>query len=158
MKKLVIKHTIMAVTAIVGLQMATSCNSCSHKNDDMHDDDAPTATHDTVYIDTCMAVSDSLMYEKTTGNYIRVNRVATTPRPAAGNGSTAGGKATTPANTAKPLTQEELDDRVENSSSQAYKNGKPVNSGGTSGAGQGTGTGSTGNNSRVTTKADQERN
>ncbi len=160
MKKLV-KHCLLAITAIAAMQMATSCNGCSRKDNGMHDDDAPTtaSTHDTVYIDTCMASNDSLMREGSTGNYIRVNRA---PQH---HSSGAAGTATTPhhtgtatGHTGTPLTQEEIDDRVENSSSQAYKNGKPVNSGGTSGTGEGTGTGSTGNNSRVTTKADQERN
>lgn len=157
MKTLPIKNAIFAVAALAGMQLTASCDSCSRKEDTTSTNNAPVATHDTVYIDTCMAVNDSLMREGATGNYIRVNRVSTQGN-AAGNGNSSGSKATTGSTGGKELSQEEIDARVENSSSQAYKNGRPVSSGGTSGTGQGTGTGSTGNNSRVTTKADQQRN
>jgi hypothetical protein len=152
MKKSIIKNSILAISAMAGLQTVTSCNSCSRK-DTVHNDDEPLAIHDTVYIDTCMATNDSLLYEKTTGNYIRVNRVSTAAT-ATPKGSTAATGGKKPSGGTR-LTEEEIENRIENSSSTAYKNGKPVNSGGTSGTGQGTGTGSTGNNSRVTTKEDQ---
>ncbi|KOS07824.1 hypothetical protein AM493_18515 [Flavobacterium akiainvivens] len=157
MKKLTIKTSITAILAIAGLQMATSCNSCAHK--DNPETQTTSATHDTVYIDTCMSPNDSLIREGASGMYVPVGRGNSTS--ATGNGGSVGGKAPAAGTTKAPkqLSQEEIDNRVENSgSSTAYKNGKPANSGGTSGSGQGTGTGSTGNNSRVTTKEDQLKN
>lgn len=157
MKTSVIKHTLAAALFIAGMNMVTSCNSCSRK------DDGVTTTEtkiDTVYIDTCMAGHDTIAgYEgNASGRSIPVGRhKATASRPA--KGKTISGKGTATGSKKTELTEDEITDRVENSSSHAYtKNGKPVNPGGTSGEGQGTGTGSTGNNSRVTTKADQNRN
>jgi hypothetical protein len=153
MKKLTIKNCFVAVLATTGAAFTTGCESCSRKTPPGNNTAA--TMHDTVYIDTCMTPADSLVREGSTGTYVPYGKG--TVGTAAPNGSSAGGKAT--GNTGgRQLTQEEIDDRVENSSSQAIKNGKPVNSGGTSGSGQGTGTGSTGNNSRVTTKEDQLRN
>ncbi|MES2485526.1 MAG: hypothetical protein V4581_06205 [Bacteroidota bacterium] len=146
----IIKNSVFVALTLTGMNMISSCESCSRK-DNEHDD--VTVTHDTVYIDTCMTPNDTIR-EGATGVYIpRGQKPAAT---ATGTGTPNGGKASSTPK--KALTQEEIDNRVENSSSQAYKDGKPVNSGGTSGSGQGTGTGSTGNNSRVTSKKDQLKN
>ena len=58
----------------------------------------------------------------------------------------------------RALTEEEITNQVENSNASRAvdANGDPIRSGGTSGTGQGTGTGSTGNNSKVTSREDQK--
>lgn len=66
--------------------------------------------------------------------------------------------ATNPSSGSRQLSEEEITNQVENSnaSNGVDSKGNPVRSGGTSGTGQGTGTGSTGNNSKVTSREDQK--
>ena len=139
-----IKNSVFAALAVAAMNMLSSCESCSRKDDAGHDDDMAPCV-DTVYIDTCMSPNDTLV-ESSGGVYVpRGQKSGTGTGNATGStGTTSGG------NKGSTLTEEQITDRVENSG-QAVKNGKPINSGGTSGTGQGTGTGSTGNNSRVTT-------
>jgi len=146
----IIKNSVFVALTLTGMNMITSCESCSRKNDRKDGDVA--VTHDTVYIDTCMTPNDTIR-EGADGVYIPRGQKSSGTAAGSSNGTTAGSAGT--GSPKKALTQEEIDNRIENSSSQAYKDGKPVNSGGSSGSGQGTGTGSTGNNSRVTTKKDQ---
>ena len=58
----------------------------------------------------------------------------------------------------RQLSEAEITNRIENSnaSNAVDSEGNPIQSGGTSGTGQGTGTGSTGNNSKVTSREDQK--
>jgi hypothetical protein len=152
-----IQKTLLAAIAVTGMNMFSSCESCSRKDDDMQDDDVATTRVDTVYIDTCMTPNDTLMRDGANGGaYIprggKNNATGTGAGTSTGNGTAAQGSGK------NTLSEDEITDRVENSSSKATKNGKPVISGGNAGSGQGTGTGSTGNNSRVTTKEDQLRN
>ncbi|TRW25164.1 hypothetical protein FMM05_07605 [Flavobacterium zepuense] len=151
-KSNIIKNSLLATALVAGMQIVTSCDGCSRKSDTMTTTEGRV---DTVYIDTCMTPHDTVAmgYDGTgaSGRSIRANAATSSNA-----GSSSNNNATAASGTAKPkkagLTEEEITDKVENSSSQV---GKPVNSGGTSGTGQGTGTGSTGNNSRVTTKKDQ---
>ena len=151
----IIKNGLLTTALLAGMQVVTSCDGCSRKSETMTTTEGRV---DTVYIDTCMTPHDTVAmgYDGTgtSGRSIRAN-ASTSSNSGTSSGNATGGSTATSGTKKAGLTEEEITDRVENSSSQAYKNGKPVNSGGTSGSGQGTGTGSTGNNSRVTTKEDQ---
>jgi len=155
----VLKNSMLIAVAATGLHAVTSCESCSRKDEAGNNQTA--GTHDTVYIDTCMSPHDSLMKDGASGTgYVPMGSRSGSGNAASGATPSGGsnGSGTSAGGSKSTLTQEEIDSRVENSSSQATKNGKPINSGGTSGTGSGTGTGSTGNNSRVTTKEDQLKN
>lgn len=149
----IIRNGIMASLLIAGINIATSCDSCSRKEKTVETttfsegESADTTTTSTT--DSTEAASGS-----TTGNS---TRTAATP----GSNATATGTKTGTASsgTKQGMTEQEITDKIENSSSTPRKaNGQPVNSGGTSGSGMGTGTGSTGNNSKVTRPEDQKGN
>ena len=148
----IIKNSLLTTALLAGMQMVTSCDGCSRKSETMTTTEGRV---DTVYIDTCMTPHDTVAmgYDGTgtSGRSIRAN-ASTSANSGKSSGNATGGSTATSGTKKAGLTEEEITDRVENSSSQI---GKPVNSGGTSGSGQGTGTGTTGNNSRVTTKEDQ---
>lgn len=140
----IVKKTMIASLFLAGFAIATSCDGCSRTN----------KTETTTYTEG--TISDSVSTASGTTDST-TSTTSTTPadrRSPGGNGNSVGGKA---ANNGNALTEEEITDRIENSSSQPKDaNGKPINSGGTSGSGMGTGTGSTGNNSKVTRPEDQK--
>lgn len=148
----IIRNGMMASLLIAGLNITTSCDSCSRKEKTVETttySEGESADTTTTNTDSTEAASGS-----TTGNS---THTAATP---GSNGTASGTKTGTAASGNKQgMTEQEITDKIENSSSTPRKaNGQPVNSGGTSGSGMGTGTGSTGNNSKVTRPEDQKGN
>lgn len=157
-KQTLIKSGVMASLLIAGMNLTTSCESCSRK--DTHTETTKYVTDtDTVYVDSSDTGNSGT---SGTGSGTGRSSSATDTSGSSSSGSTgssSSGSSSTSSSNSKKLTQEEITDEVENSSKTARDaNGKPINSGGTSGTGMGTGTGSTGNNSRVSKAEDQKGN
>jgi len=148
-----IRNTVLASLLITGLNIATSCDSCSRKEDtgdgSTYNEGEATDTTMVTTTDSTEAASGS-----STGNYTRsANSSGTNDYGGSGKKSANG------SGSKQGMTEQEITDKIENSSSTPRDaNGKPINSGGTSGTGMGTGTGTTGNNSKVTRPEDQKGN
>ncbi|MEL1243379.1 hypothetical protein AAEO56_03825 [Flavobacterium sp. DGU11] len=159
-KQTLIKSGVMASLLIAGMNLTTSCESCSRK--DTHTETTKYVTDtDTVYVDSSSTDTGNSGTSGTgSGTGRSSSATGTSGSSSSGSpGSSSSGSSSTSSSNGKKLTQEEITDEVENSSKTARDaNGKPINSGGTSGTGMGTGTGSTGNNSRVSKAEDQKGN
>lgn len=165
MKKLtIIKQSLYAAVAIAGMNIFSSCDSCSRKEPapdetttDMETEADTSAYNDSAYDDSsATGVNDGSGTSRSIKAGYGKGNAATKPFTASGTAtsSNSGSTKTGP-------TEEEIANRIENSdykSGTVDKNGKPVQSSGAAGSGQGTGTGSTGNNSRVSTKEAQRSN
>ncbi|WP_159800077.1 hypothetical protein [Flavobacterium sp. MK4S-17] len=130
-----IKQGFTVALCITGINLVSSCDSCSRNKSDAN--------------------------EMTEENYGGNTDTTTLQEESStsGSGSTGYQNGSNNNNNDEPYSGTSYgstNDPVENSSSNAVKkNGEPTDSGGTSGTGMGTGTGSTGNNSRVSKKEDQ---
>lgn len=161
MKKLtIIKQAFFATAIIAGMNIFSSCDSCSRKEagpdettTDMNTDGDTTSYDDSAYDDsTGTGINDGT--NTSTSIKARSGSTANTKPAASSTGSASGTTKSGP-------SEEEIANQIENSDAKSgtvNKNGKPVTSSGAAGSGQGTGTGSTGNNSRVTTKEAQKGN
>ncbi|WP_294820232.1 hypothetical protein [uncultured Flavobacterium sp.] len=153
----ILKSTFAASLLIAGMSVTSSCDSCSRKE---NTDDSSTYTEGETVDTTAVTAADSTVDATSGAVYGSGNNAdaggSASGTPAAGNATTTG-KSGQVQNSG--MSQQEITDQVENSSSSPRRaDGKPVNSGGTSGSGMGTGTGSTGNNSKVTRPEDQKGN
>ncbi|MGV3461189.1 MAG: hypothetical protein ACO1N9_12125 [Flavobacterium sp.] len=170
MKTQAITKVIAFASIIAGINMLSSCDSCNRKEESYDSTmetptSTPVDTMTTVEGDTTaydQADASGTMSTKTTTT--RTTRSGSTTGSGTGTGETAPASATETASTTSRVASgsgasspayDRGNDPIENTSSPARVNGKPINPGGTSGTGSGTGTGSTGNNSRVSKKADQ---
>ncbi|MGQ2982019.1 hypothetical protein [Flavobacterium sp.] len=150
----VIRYTVMASLFIAGLNIAASCDSCSRKDKT----DASTYTEGGSTDTTVVTTTDSTETASgsSTGSRTRTANASGTGTKGSGVDGKTGAKGS---GNDQGMTEQDITDKIENSSSTPRDaNGKPVNSGGTSGSGTGTGTGSTGNNSKVTRPEDQKGN
>jgi len=164
MKKLTtIKQLFFAGVVLTGMNIFSSCDSCSRKEATPEGSETTTTDADTTSYDDS-AYDDSL----STGASTNDGTNTSTPiRSKSSNGGTATTKPATSSSSSNDsgtktsgLTEEEITNRIENSDAKSAvdKNGKPIRNSGAAGSGLGTGTGSTGNNSRVTTKEAQKGN
>lgn len=165
MKKLtILKQSLFAIVAVTGMNIFSSCDSCSRKESsadetitDMETDADTTAYDDSAYDDSsATGVNDGSGASRSIKAGNGKGNAVTKPGNASGTASSSNSSLTKTG-----PTEEEIANRIENSdykSGTVDKNGKPVQSSGAAGSGQGTGTGSTGNNSRVTTKEAQKSN
>lgn len=163
MKKLTtIKQLFFAGVVLTGMNIFSSCDSCSRKEATPEGSETTTNDSDTTNYDDS-AYDDSL----STGASINDGANTSTPiRSKSSNGTATTKPATTSSSSdnsgtkTSGLTEEEITNRIENSDAKSAvdKNGKPIRNSGAAGSGLGTGTGSTGNNSRVTTKEAQKGN
>lgn len=168
MKKLtIVRQALFTALIVAGMQLYSSCNSCSNRPEGQSEGtrDGMDANGDTRGSEEPADNENSGSTEGTgtdSGNASDGNRQAvntgkkSSVAPARGTATGAGGAS---ANT-NQMSQEEIDNMVENSDykSATNKSGQPVRSSGDAGSGIGTGTGSTGNNSRVTTREAQQSN
>lgn len=154
-----IKQMVFATAVIAGMNTFSSCNSCDRKTQTTEESTSvtyeSTTDGDTVSTDeTSSSVNDGT----TTSTSIKAN--------SSGSGTattTTKSTTTTTSSSASKNVKDEaarqqaITDRIENSDagSAVDKNGNPIKSSGDAGSGMGTGTGSTGNNSRVTTREAQ---
>lgn len=150
MKNITLKNLLFAVVAVAGFNVLTSCDGCSRKGQDL---DRTNSTVDANQNENTIDGASSSDYGTVNSSGTGTSSSGNSNGSATGT-SASGGTSTSSENANSGLTEQEITDRVENSSSNV---GKPVNGGGTAGTGMGTGTGSTGNNSRVTTREDQKR-
>ncbi len=163
-KPTILKQLFFAGILIAGMNIYSSCNSCSretkHKTIDPNGYDYA--------VDENLDSIDSTDYN---GATVNDGNSSSTSIGAVPSGNSNTGKttsttkpvttSTTPTpnkNTANTTTQQEITNKIENSDyGRVYdKDGKPMRDSGASGSGMGTGTGSTGNNSRVTTREAQK--
>jgi len=161
MKKLtIVKQSFFAAIALAGMNIFSSCDSCSRKNEnteeittDMNVDADTTAYDDSADSGSGMndGTNTSRSIKSTSGSGTATTKPATSSSSASSSTTSSGTKKS-------GLTEEEITNQIENSDAKSDKNGKPIRSSGDAGSGQGTGTGSTGNNSRVTTKEAQKGN
>jgi len=164
MKKLtIIKQAFFATAIVAGMNIFSSCDSCSRK------EAGPDETTTDMNTDADTIDYDDSAYNDSTGTGIN-DGTNTSTSIKARSGSTANTKPATSSQastgsasgtTKSGPSEEEIANQIENSDAKSGtvdKNGKPVRSSGAAGSGQGTGTGSTGNNSRVTTKEAQKGN
>ncbi len=157
-KPTLIKHLLLTLLVIAGTNIFSSCDSCTRKTTET------TTTTGTESMDTTSTGDDTgFINDDSSGNTSRVNDgTASISTSSASRSKTATGTSTAAAGTKKSgLSEEEITNRIENSDARSGavdKNGNPVKSSGDAGTGMGTGTGSTGNNSRVTTREAQKGN
>lgn len=160
-KPALIKQLFFASIAIAGMNLFSSCDGCSRKTTE-------TTTVTTETTDTTSTTSDDTGYinDDNSGNTSGVND-GTTSSASIRTSTPAGSKTTTGTSTAATgtkksgLSEEEITNQIENSDARSGavdKKGNPIKSSGDAGSGMGTGTGSTGNNSRVTTREAQKGN
>lgn len=157
-----IKQLFFAGVVITGMNIFSSCDSCSRKESTTEGSETTTTDADTTsYEDS--AYDDSL----STGASTNDGTNTSTPIRSKSNNGTATTKPATTSSSSdnsgtktSGMTEEEITNRIENSDAKSAvdKNGKPIRNSGAAGSGLGTGTGSTGNNSRVTTKEAQKGN
>lgn len=162
MKRLpLIKQLLFALILIGGMNIFSSCDSCSHKTDGSSEGtrDGMDANGDTRGSEEPADNENSGSTEGTGSGTANDGKTASTSVKA-----TTTSKTTTTSsanNKDNELSEAEIANMVENSDARSGtvdKKGNPVVSSGASGSGTGTGTGSTGNNSRVTTRKAQKSN
>jgi hypothetical protein len=164
-KPTIIKQVFFTAMLVTGMNIFSSCNSCSRES--KHNTIDPNGYD--------YAVDENLDSIDSTDNAtINDGNSSSTSIDAVSSSDGSKGKNTTPstsntkpATTNKPASnnnsdettkQQEITNKIENSDyGRVYdKNGKPMRDSGSAGSGMGTGTGSTGNNSRVTTREAQK--
>jgi len=165
-KSTALKNALFAALLVAGMNVVSSCDSCSRRDEGSNSTGTSDGNEANGDIDGSETPADNENSGSTEGTDDSANAGTdgsssmNVPRSGSATGtssSSASGSASSASTPKKSgLTEEQITDKVENSSSQATNSkGEPIISGGTAGTGQGTGTGSTGNNSRVTTKKDQ---
>lgn len=166
MKKLtIIKQLLFVTLLIAGMNLYSSCNSCSNRPEGQTEGtrDGMDANGDNSATEGPADNDESGSTEGTgtnSGNASDGNSSAANTRKTSSatltKTSTGGASSTNK----DQMSQEEIDNMVENSDykSAKDKNGQPIRNSGDAGSGMGTGTGSTGNNSRVTTREAQRGN
>ena len=117
-----LKKAIVPAILIAGLNITTSCDSCSRKD---KTDDASTYNEGSETADTTSVTVTDSTTATSTATYRSGNAAGT-------NGTAAGGKGTNNGTSkGEALTEEEITNRIENSSSTATDaQGRPINSGG----------------------------
>jgi hypothetical protein len=165
-----ITKAIAFASIVAGINMLSSCDSCNRKEESY---DSTVETTDTTFVDTTMTAGDTTAYDQAdatgttgTGTGASTGRTATGTSGTNAASNTAGGSSSageTPSTTSRvasgsgassPSIDRE-NDPIENTNLPARKNGAAVDGGGTACTAFGTGTGSTGNNSRVSKRSDQ---
>ena len=171
-KQSIFKQAFVATIMVAGMQMISSCESCSRKDKDMETTEpagsggaSDTYGNDTI-IDNGNSGNTGNSYNSGTGSGSNASGGATGNGGSSSgnsNASSSGNKESVKGSNSESATKKSTpsydpnNDPIENSSSHARKaDGTPVNPGGTSGSGMGTGSGSTGNNSRVSDPRDQK--
>lgn len=153
MKKLTTINQVFAIALLISIMsLNTSCDSCSRK------DGSEKGTEDGRDANATGSGSEAPGDNENSGSTDGTGSGAANDTGSNSSASTSGGGTSGTGTTGRKLTEEEITNQVENSnaSKAVDKNGNPIQSGGTSGTGQGTGTGSTGNNSKVTSREDQK--
>lgn len=141
-----IRQYLIAALLIGSMGLYTSCDSCNRVDGNKE------GTEDGRDVNGDTRGSESPSDNEDSGSTPGTNTNA-------GSSSDNSSASTTTSGTgSRKLTQDEITNQVENSnaSKAVDSNGDPIRSSGTSGAGLGTGTGSTGNNSKVTSREDQK--
>lgn len=151
MKKLkYFRKYIVAALLVGSMGLYTSCDSCSRTDGSNEGtEDGRDANGDTRGSETSTDNENSGSTEGTNTNGGNSSDNSSASTNNSGTNSSSG---------SRQLSEEEITNQVENSnaSKAVDSKGNPIRSGGTSGTGQGTGTGSTGNNSKVTSREDQK--
>lgn len=158
MKRLpLIKQLLFTLILIGGMNIFSSCDSCSNKTDGSSD--GIDANGDTRGSEEPADNENSGSTEGTGSGTANDGKTASTSVKATTT------RRTTPTSSANNkdtgLSEAEITNQIENSDAKSGtidKKGNPIVSSGASGSGTGTGTGSTGNNSRVTTREAQKSN
>ena len=171
MKKLLLKNTLIAAIAITGMNVFTSCDSCSRKDTENNESTTYSTETDTVAmgsLDTANGTENSGNGNGSTATGTGTKQSsssgasgnsASSSSAATGSASGSSSSATSGDTKKSGMTQQEITNKIENSSSNATDSkGRPVSSGGTAGSGQGNGTISTGNNGKVNKLEDQKGN
>ena len=171
-KQAIIKQLFFAGLFIGGMNIFSSCDSCSRKTENTEENTTIDETYESSSADdTISSVDNSGAINDGSTSSAAINASSTSGSGKTGNASrttkttTPAGNTSTSASTANNTKKEEarqqaITDMVENSDAKSAvgKDGKPIRSSGDAGTGSGTGTGSTGNNSRVTTREAQKAN
>lgn len=165
MKTTVIKQFFFAATLVAGMNIYSSCDSCSRKTESTEETTTDKESYESATEEDTMTTGDN------TGTMNDGSTSSTSIHQSSGSGNGKSGNATTTTKTSTTTTasgsnkdeearQQAITDMVENSDAKSAvdKNGKPIRSSGDAGTGSGTGTGSTGNNSKVTTREAQKAN
>ena len=140
MKKLT-KQLLLAALLVGGMQLYTSCDSCSRT------DGSGEGTEDAIEANGDTRGSESPGDNEGSGS---------TQGTGTDSGNGADGNRSASNGTRNEIDQAQVANEIENSDAKKVdRNGNPISSSGASGSGQGTGTGSTGNNSKVTSREDQ---
>jgi hypothetical protein len=162
MKRLpLIKQLLFALILIVGMNIYSSCDSCSHKTDGSSEGtrDGIDANGDTRGSEEPADNENSGSTEGTGSSTVNDGKTTSTTVKATTTRRTSSTSSANNKDTG--LSEAEITNQIENSDAKSgtvNKKGNPVVSSGASGSGTGTGTGSTGNNSRVTTREAQKSN
>jgi|GEM_PF-3047362 len=164
-----IQQLCFSLLLMAGLNLFSSCESCSHKTENTEENTTETNTYESTSEEDTVSTGD----ESASSN--DGSTTSASIKASSGSGSSksgnASGTSTSTMNATKTSTavnntkkeeakQQAITDMVENSDAKSAvgKDGKPIRSSGDAGTGSGTGTGSTGNNSRVTTREAQKAN
>jgi len=154
MKKPALLRTLfLSGLLVAGMNFMSSCDSCSRPDGNSQGtEDGNQTNGDTRGTETS---EDNEGSGATPATNDQSGNTDNSGASRSSTGSGTGSSGTTGKNTSA-AEEQAVTDQIENSSTTPRdKNGRPINSGGTSGSGMGTGTGSTGNNSKVTRPEDQ---